>query len=131
MIHDWFTHGEGDTSRLVDIPLPPGDDWHEDPMRIPRIKNDPSRPAGAEGPITSVNDVTHWWDGSSLYGSSLDEQKMVRSGAGREAAAHRGRPPADPRRPEARLHHEARLVDRHGHAASRCSPASTTRSATG
>ncbi|MCW2701373.1 MAG: peroxidase family protein [Blastococcus sp.] len=80
MIHDWFTHGEGDTSRLVDIPLPPGDDWHENPMRIPRIKPDPSRPAGAEGPITSVNDVTHWWDGSSLYGSSLEEQKLVRSG---------------------------------------------------
>ena len=81
MIHDWFTHGEGDTSRLVDIPLAPGDSWHEDPMRIPRIKNDPSRPPGAEGPITSINDVTHWWDGSSLYGSSLDEQKMVRSGS--------------------------------------------------
>jgi hypothetical protein len=80
MIHDWFTHGEGDTSRLVDIPLEPGDTWWENPMRIPRIKNDPSRPPDAEGPITTVNDVTHWWDGSSLYGSSLEEQKMVRSG---------------------------------------------------
>src|SRR3954464_2257975 len=82
MIHDWFTHGQGDTSRLVDIPLPPGDDWPENPMRIPRIKQDPSRPAGAEGPITTVNDVTHWWDGSSLYGSSLEEQKLVRTGEG-------------------------------------------------
>src|SRR5215207_6134305 len=80
MIHAWFTHGTGDTSRLVDIPLPTGDDWHENPMRIPRIKPDPSRPASAEGPITSVNDVTHWWDDSSLYGSSLEEQRMVRSG---------------------------------------------------
>jgi|tagenome__1003787_1003787.scaffolds.fasta_scaffold20889467_1 hypothetical protein len=80
MIHDWFTHGEGDTSRLVDIPLPPGDDWPENPMRIPRIKKDPSRPESAEGPITTVNDVTHWWDGSSLYGSSLEEQKLTRSG---------------------------------------------------
>src|SRR3954471_11528194 len=82
MIHDWFTHGEGDTSRLVDIPLPPGDDWPENPMRIPHIKADPTRPAGAEGPITTVNDVTHWWDGSSLYGSSLEEQKRVRAGEG-------------------------------------------------
>src|SRR4051812_42912300 len=80
MIHDWFTHGQGDTSRLVDIPLPPGDDWYENPMRIPRIKADPSRPAGAEGPVTTVNDFTHWWDGSSLYGSSLEEQELVRSG---------------------------------------------------
>jgi choline dehydrogenase len=80
MIHDWFTHGTGDTSRLVDIPIPPGDEWYENPMRIPRIKNDPSRPADAEGPVTTINDVTHWWDGSSLYGSSLEEQRMARSG---------------------------------------------------
>ena len=51
-------------------------------MRIPRIKLDPTRPAGAKGPVTTVNDVTHWWDGSSLYGSSLEEQKRVRTGEG-------------------------------------------------
>lgn len=82
MIHDWFTHGEGDTSRLVDIPLEPGDPWWENPMRIPRIKLDPTRPAGAGGPITTVNDVTHWWDGSSLYGSTREEQRRVRAGEG-------------------------------------------------
>ena len=82
MVHDWFTHGEGDTSRLVDIPLPPGDDWYENPMRIPRIKADPSRPAGADGPVTTVNDVTHWWDGSSLYGSTPEEQSRARAGEG-------------------------------------------------
>jgi hypothetical protein len=82
MIHDWFTHGEGDTSRLVDIPLEPGDTWWENPMRIPRIKPDPTRAAGADGPITTVNDVTHWWDGSSLYGSTPEEQQRVRAGEG-------------------------------------------------
>jgi hypothetical protein len=82
MIHDWFTHGVSDTSRLVDIPLEPGDPWWENPMRIPRIKLDPTRPAGAEGPVTTVNDVTHWWDGSSLYGSSPEEQRRVRAGEG-------------------------------------------------
>jgi hypothetical protein len=82
MIHDWFTHGVSDTSRLVDIPLPPGDDWFENPMRIPRIKLDPTRPDGADGPITTINDVTHWWDGSSLYGSTPEEQARVRAGEG-------------------------------------------------
>jgi hypothetical protein len=82
MIHDWFTHGVSDTSRLVDIPLKPGDDWFQNPMRIPRIKLDPTRPDGADGPITTINDVTHWWDGSSLYGSTLEEQKRVRAGEG-------------------------------------------------
>jgi hypothetical protein len=68
-----------DTSRLVDVPLPPGDDWFENPMRIPRIKLDPTRPSDAEGPVTTVNDVTHWWDGSSLYGNSIEGQHLVRS----------------------------------------------------
>jgi hypothetical protein len=66
----------------VDIPLPHGDTWWENPMRIPRIKTDPTRPPGTDGPITTVNDVTHWWDGSSLYGSSLEEQRRVRAGEG-------------------------------------------------
>ena len=80
MIRDWFSHGTPDTSRLVEIPLEPGDSWGEDPMRIPRIRADPTRPAGAEGPVTTVNEVTHWWDGSSLYGTSPEEQRRVRTG---------------------------------------------------
>jgi hypothetical protein len=82
MIHDWFTHGVSDTSRLVDIPLEPGDPWFEDPMRIPRIKLDPTRAPGEEGPVTTINDVTHWWDGSSIYGSTPEEQQRVRAGEG-------------------------------------------------
>jgi hypothetical protein len=79
MIRDWFSHGEGDTSRLVEIPLDPGDDWRERPMRIPRIHPDPSRPPGAEGPVTTINEVTHWWDGSSIYGSTMEQQQRVRT----------------------------------------------------
>jgi hypothetical protein len=81
MIRDWFSHGQGDTSRLVEIPLQPGDHWHEDPMRIPRIVADPTRPEGADGPVTSVNTLTHWWDGSSIYGTSAAEQQRVRTGS--------------------------------------------------
>jgi hypothetical protein len=79
MVRDWFSHGEGDTSRLVEIPLERTDDWYESPMRIPRIHADPSRPAGAEGPVTTINEVTHWWDGSSLYGSTAEQQQRVRT----------------------------------------------------
>jgi Animal haem peroxidase len=81
MIRDWFSHGEGDTSRLVEIPLEPTDDWRtrENPMRIPHIQPDPSRPAGAAGPITTANVVTHWWDGSSIYGSTAEQQQRVRT----------------------------------------------------
>jgi hypothetical protein len=80
MIRDWFSHGECDTSHLVDIPLQSGDRWYEDPIRIPRIRPDPTRPAGAKGPVTTINEVTHWWDGSSLYGCTPEEQQRVRTG---------------------------------------------------
>lgn len=80
MILDWFSHGEGDSERSVEVPIPPGDDWHESPMRIPRILPDPTRPDGHPGPVTSVNKLSHWWDGSSIYGTSLEEQRRVRTG---------------------------------------------------
>ena len=68
MIHDWFTHGMSDTSRLVDLPLRAGDAWPERPDADPADQRRPDPPAGAAGPVTHVNDFTHWWDGSSLYG---------------------------------------------------------------
>jgi hypothetical protein len=80
MVRDWFTHGQGDTSRIVEIPLEPGDSWWQNPMQIPRIKADPTRPIDAGGPVTTVNEVTHWWDGSSLYGASKAEEQRVRTG---------------------------------------------------
>jgi len=97
MIRDWFSHGEGDTSRLVEIPLEPGDDWYQDPMRIPRIMADPTRPSGAGGPVTSINTLTHWWDGSSIYGNSGEEQQRLRSGVdGKLRLADDGRLPVPP-----------------------------------
>ena len=75
MIHDWFTHGEGDTSRLSTSrwsPATPGGRTRCGSRGSSSTR--PGRPAPT-APITTVNDVTHWWDGSSLYGSSLEEQQ--------------------------------------------------------
>src|SRR6185312_4876128 len=69
-----------DTSRLVDIPLESDDQWWQNPMQIPLLHPDPTRPPGADGPVTTINEVTHWWDGSSLYGVTLKEQQRVRTG---------------------------------------------------
>ena len=42
---------------------------------------DPTRPPDdSSGPPTYLNTETHWWDGSQLYGSNAEMQKMVRSG---------------------------------------------------
>jgi hypothetical protein len=81
MVHDWFHHGKNDGSHLFDIPLDKDDPWFEHPMRVPRTRPDPTRPPNAkDGPPTFVNAVTHWWDGSQIYGSSREEEARLRSG---------------------------------------------------
>ena len=81
MIHDWFSHGHAATGDVWQVPLVDDDPWPEHPMPIPKTPADPTRPDAADGqPPSFVNTETHWWDGSSLYGNSLEHQKKVRSG---------------------------------------------------
>jgi hypothetical protein len=79
MIKDWFSHGTGDIQDPWVIELEAGDDWHENPMRIPRTIPDPTRPPGTPGPPTFLNAETHWWDGSQIYGVEPAQQAFVRS----------------------------------------------------
>ena len=76
--HDWVSHGEnryGDAPVEIDeVPIP--DDhparakYHVATMPVPRSWPDPTRrPDESTGPGTFLNEVTHWWDGSQLYGS--------------------------------------------------------------
>jgi len=80
MVKDWFNHGRGPSEDHWKVPLPPGDTFPEDPMLIPRTPRDPTRPEGETGVPTFINHESPWWDGSQLYGTSLEAQKMVRSG---------------------------------------------------
>ena len=73
---------------------------------------DPTRPEGAAGPVTSVNHVTHWWDGSSLYGSNLEQQQRVRTGHGGRLHLTEDRLLPMPDRAGPGPHPRARLVDR-------------------
>lgn|SRR2546425_76785 len=84
MVHDWFSHGPtrvpapGDDS--IDIPLDPGDPWPHKPMRISRTPPDRTHPpCAAREPRTFLNTVTHWWDGSQLYGSDQATQYKLRT----------------------------------------------------
>lgn len=76
MNHDWLTHG-----RNMD----------ENPYRV-RVENGPDKivEKTKENPVNqniyksgfgkvSLNDVTHWWDASQIYGSSYAEQEQVRA----------------------------------------------------
>jgi hypothetical protein len=81
MIRDWFSHGKSPTENPIEIPLAADDSWPTNPMRIMRVRPDPTRPPGpSELPPSYVNTETHWWDLSSIYGSSPTFRDMVRSG---------------------------------------------------
>jgi Animal haem peroxidase len=97
MTRDWFNHGENDPKDPYQVPLEKDDPWPERPMKVRRTRADPTRCPMSGGPRTFTNDVTHWWDGSQIYGSDLAAQKAVRAmEGGRLALDARGRLLVDP-----------------------------------
>lgn len=81
MVHDWLSHGGGDTANAPhSLPLPAGDDWPAPAMTILRTLPDDRRcPADQGQPATYRNTETAWWDGSQIYGSDLNIQRRVRT----------------------------------------------------
>lgn len=83
--HDWVHHGEALINEVHEIPLA-----HDDPARkkywqskifIGKTQADPTRMPGKEPtPATFINEVTHWWDGSQIYGSDQATVDRLRSG---------------------------------------------------
>ena len=77
--HNWFFHGDGEPDKVVEIPLRPGDDFPEDPMRIRRtIPLAGDYVPGAPAPVFA-NVETHWWDGTQIYGSGQEQQAEIRT----------------------------------------------------
>jgi len=77
--HNWFFHGNGDPADCIEIPLREDDDWPEHPMRIRRTPRHPCSHARGDRAPAYVNEETHWWDASQLYGSAADKQKSIRT----------------------------------------------------
>ena len=77
--HNWFFHGHGDPDRVIRIPLRPGDDFPQDPMKI--RETIPVRGEITDGEPAPVfaNTETHWWDGSQIYGTGAEKQAEVRA----------------------------------------------------
>ncbi|WP_421981256.1 peroxidase family protein [Roseibium sp.] len=86
-VHDWVQHarrplGESD----LEVPMPEGQTWKNTPKgkkeSVMRIAGD--QPIGTEGDdrLTFENTVSHWWDGSEIYGSSLQKSDRLRDGTG-------------------------------------------------
>ncbi|HLF65047.1 MAG TPA: peroxidase family protein [Saprospiraceae bacterium] len=80
MVHDWFGHY--DSEELIEIPLPPGDNWSEPKMRVHRTLADtPLHEIDRKFPVYR-NKNTHWWDGSQIYGSTEAMTQVLRGNAG-------------------------------------------------
>ncbi|MGE7437767.1 peroxidase family protein [Kitasatospora sp. NPDC001175] len=82
MIRDWFTHGPGTMADPWRIELVDDDPWPTRPMLVPRTIPDPTRQPGDGLPPSYLNQSTHWWDASQLYGDSLEAQRRLRTGDG-------------------------------------------------
>ena len=98
MTHDWFDHGRDKSGkRMIEVPLDPGDPWPEHPMRVPRTPLDPTRSADSPKPPTFVNEVTHWWDASQIYGIDPTIAIKRRTGTdGKIRVGSDGKLPLDP-----------------------------------
>lgn len=79
-VHDWFSHGKTDPANgEFDVPLDPADDWPQRTMRVPKTEPDAHPSADAGRRPTFTNHVTHWWDGSQIYGSRKTIAAKVRA----------------------------------------------------
>jgi len=80
MVHDWVDHGDNIDENPIVVELPEGDVLGTGTIEIQRTRPDPSRlDSESANPSTYQNVNTHWWDGSQLYGSSLEKNNEVRA----------------------------------------------------
>jgi hypothetical protein len=97
MVHDWFMHKKGTWTHTHQIPIEGGDSWHESPMRVPITPADAPKVAGSTRPPAYINENTHWWDGSQVYGSTPASQSSLRAGRdGKVLVSPSGRLGVDP-----------------------------------
>jgi hypothetical protein len=79
--HDWVSHRPSMTDGAYEIPLTDSDPLKKmygvDHLAVPKSR---PNPLPQEGKLTYLNEVTHWWDGSQIYGSDQQTQDRLRMG---------------------------------------------------
>jgi hypothetical protein len=93
MIHDWFRHGTSPTDDPWVLELDPDDDWPRPPLQVFRTPPDPTSPLDSDLPPTYINTNTHWWDGSQIYGNTVEDQAFLREHEGGRMRLVDGHPP--------------------------------------
>lgn len=75
-MHDWFGHHE--STEEHEIPLPPGDTWSDDTMKVFKtLPDEPLDDTDRQFPVYK-NKNTHWWDASQIYGSTEAQTDILR-----------------------------------------------------
>jgi Animal haem peroxidase len=82
--HDWINHGEPLSTDIIEIPLADDDParrkFRQTSMCVGRTQPDPTWHEDRDPvSVTYINEVTHWWDGSQIYGSDYATQRHLRS----------------------------------------------------
>lgn len=101
--HDWVSHGENLAREIHEIPLSDDDParrkYRQRAMFVAKTQPDVTRmPSGETVPISFINEVTHWWDGSQIYGSDQATVDRLRSHEGGKLRLNRdGTLPVDER----------------------------------
>jgi Animal haem peroxidase len=93
--HDWFGHGENSATEFFDVDIDESDDWPERPMKVRRTSPDRTNMNGGSEAPTYVNTVTHWWDGSQIYGSTEERNRQLRTGEDGKMILEDGRLPEE------------------------------------
>ncbi|MFI9204264.1 peroxidase family protein [Streptomyces sp. NPDC053048] len=95
--HGWFSHGDNPAREPLDVPLAADDTWARCPMLVRRSRPDPVAHTAPGGPPTYENTVSHWWDGSQVYGSDEERCRSLRTGEGGRLIVVDGRLPDEAR----------------------------------
>lgn len=97
--HGWANHGDNEEAEPFTVPLAADDGWAGGtcPMRVNRTRPDPVAHTTADAPPTYENTVTHWWDGSQIYGSDETRCRSLRTAEHGRLIVRDGRLPSDPR----------------------------------
>ena len=99
MVHDWMSHENSETE-FHEVPLAEDDPLRAklgDTLDIPVTEVDPTWTPYENTPPAYVNRLTHWWDGSQLYGSDAETAAQVRTFQdGKLKIEESGRLPTDP-----------------------------------
>jgi hypothetical protein len=94
--HDWFGHGENSPTEFFDVEVGEGDTWPDGgPMKVRRTSPDRTKMNGGSEAPTYVNTVTHWWDGSQIYGSTEERCRQLRTGEDGKMIVEDGRLPEE------------------------------------